>query len=155
MQSHVIPPARWLWEHRYPIALISALISVFALLALVTPWLLAIACVERGYSRDRRRKQRSFGVQAIVVLAGTARWIWRELHGIPHRPWHPCAQCGRPIEEPSRAAYCSHPCRIFARLERDALDHDPRIAAPAERRLRNLRLLELADTNPDLVEVPF
>jgi hypothetical protein len=74
---------------------------------------------------------------------------------MPQSKWHPCAQCGTPIEEPSRAAYCSHACRTYARLERAALDHDPPIAARAERRLRNLRLRELADTDPRLEEVPF
>jgi hypothetical protein len=44
---------------------------------------------------------------------------------------------------------------MYARIERDALNNDPRIAARAERRLRNIRLRELADSDAALEEVPF
>jgi hypothetical protein len=79
--------------------------------------------------------------------------LWRDLRGVPHGRWHPCAQCRAPIEEPSRAWYCSPGCRRFARLERDAEAFDPEIAERARERLR--RLQRQADTDPALVEIPF
>jgi hypothetical protein len=51
-------------------------------------------------------------------------WLWDELHGVPHRPWQPCLQCGRPIEAPSRAWYCSPRCRQLARQQRERLNWD-------------------------------
>jgi hypothetical protein len=123
--------------------------------------LLVIALIE-SHQADRsrqaskgRRRQQPAGLIAFLTLVTAVRWLWDELHDAPHRPWHPCAVCHRPIEEPSRAAYCSHECRTIARLERDALDNDPRIASRAERRLRNKRLRDLADQDADLEEVPF
>jgi hypothetical protein len=40
-------------------------------------------------------------------------------------------------------------------LERDAQANDPRIAERAQRRLRAVRLRELADQNDDWDQVPF
>jgi len=154
MQSHVIRVTRALWAHRYPIALGVALACTVAMLVVATPWLLVIALIEHRYGGAKRRR-RLIGLACIAVLAYAARWLWREMHGIPHRAWHACAQCGRPIEAPSRAAYCSHACRTYARLERDALDNDPRIAERAERRIRNMRLREVAHATPEWEEVPF
>lgn len=34
--------------------------------------------------------------------------------------WHPCEECGAPIDRPSRAAYCSAACRSYARQRRAA-----------------------------------
>jgi hypothetical protein len=91
----------------------------------------------------------------LAQLLRALRWVWCELTDTPHGPWHPCAQCGVPIGDRSRAAYCSHVCRRYARLERDAQANDPRIADRAERRLRAIRLQKLADQNPDWTDVPF
>jgi hypothetical protein len=117
--------------------------------------LLPIATIEWWHRNKHHKRNALMGVLVLTVLLRTAHVLWCDLRHMPRGQWHPCAQCGHPIEQPSRAAYCSHACRTYARLERDALDHDPRIATRAERRLRNLRLRELADTNPQLQEVPF
>jgi hypothetical protein len=117
--------------------------------------LLPIVTIE-WWQRNKRHKRHSLvSVLLLTMLLRTAHLLWCKLRDIPRGKWHPCAQCGHPIEEPSRAAYCSHVCRTYARLERDTLDRDPRIATRAERRLRNLRLRQLADTDPQLQEVPF
>jgi hypothetical protein len=156
MQSHVIPILRWLWQHRYEITLGAALVFVVALSLLVTPLLLAFAAIEwKQRPRGRKRNNRLLGLLLLARLAHVSHLLWRKLWHIPRWPWHPCAQCGAAIEEPSRAAYCSHVCRTYARLEREALDTDPRIADRAERRLRNLRYRELVDADPRLHEVPF
>jgi hypothetical protein len=123
------------------------------MLVLVGPALLALAILESVAQKGRRRTP-----VALTIAAGLARavtWLWRELHHQPHGRWHPCTQCGKPIEEPSQAAYCSHACRSYARLERDAQANDPRIADRAQRRLRTIRLRELADQNSTWDEVPF
>jgi hypothetical protein len=155
MQSHVIAAYRWISAHRYQLALAASLILTIGALIIVTPILLAIALIEARHADNRRRRYRPYGVISIIALATAVRWLWDELRDAPHRPWHPCTECGRPIEEPSRAAYCGHACRSIARLEREALDTEPRIAERAARRLRNRRLRELADNDPDLTEVPF
>ncbi len=152
MHPHVIALSRWLRAHRYQLTLAAGLLGAMVLLAAATPLLLAMAGIE--WKRSRRRG-RMLSVLLLVLLARGARWLWLETRGIPHKAWHPCAQCGAPIEAPSRAAYCSHACRNYTRLERDALDTDPRIAERAERRLRNLRLRQLADTYQEWEEVPF
>jgi hypothetical protein len=156
MQPNIYRASRWISAHRYHITLGAGLVFTLALLIFATPILLVIALIESHQAaNNRRRRYQPAALIAFVTLLMAARWLWQELHGMPHRPWHPCAQCGRPIEEPSRAAYCSHACRTHARLERDALDNDPRVAARAERRLRSIRLRELVDADPDLEEVPF
>ena len=152
MQSHVIAGYRWISAHRYQLALITALSALVALLVLASPLLLAVGAME--WKRGKKR-QRIIGLLLIALLIRTARWLWCELRGVPHAPWHPCAQCGRPIEEPSRASYCSQACRAYTRLERDAQANDPRIAERAERRLRNLRYRDAADSDPRFGEVPF
>jgi hypothetical protein len=155
MHTHRTAASRWLSAHRYQITLAAALLSALALLLISAPLLLVLALIEWKLEPCKSRKPRLIGLLIINQLLLATRWLWCELQGLPHRPWRPCAQCGKPIEAPSRASYCSHACRIYARLERDALDHDPRIAERAQRRLRNLRLRRLADDDPTLDEVPF
>ena len=155
MQPHVNGAFRWISAHRYELALITCLLITLALLICAAPFLLALAALESQQDHHRRGRNRLCGLIVLSALIKAVRWFWFELNQIPHHRWHACAQCGRPIEEPSRAAYCSHTCRSYARLEREALDNDPRMTARAERRLRNLRLRQLADADPQLEEVPF
>jgi hypothetical protein len=152
MRSHVIAAAPWARRHRYEITLATALALTTGVLVVATPILLTAAAVEWKHGR---RRSRLLSLALILALARAVAWLSRELRNLPHGRWHPCGQCGAPIQAPSRAAYCSHPCRTYARLERNALDNDPRIAARAQRRLHNLRLRELADSDPQLEEVPF
>jgi hypothetical protein len=152
MRHQATAAARWLPTHRYQLELTAALLLASALLVAVAPVLLVVAAIEWKQSRKRKRL---LAVALLTQLVKAVGWLWDELHGAPHGPWHPCAQCHRPIEEPSRAAYCSHACRSYARLERDARANDPRIADRADRRLRALRLRELAAQDPQWVEVPF
>jgi hypothetical protein len=152
MQSHVIAAARRASRHRYEITLAIALALTTGVLLIATPILLTTAAVEWKHGR---RRSCLLSLALILVLARAIGWLSRELRGLPHGRWHLCGQCGAPIEAPSRAAFCSHACRTYARLERDAVDNDPRIAARAGRRLRNLRLRELAEADPQLEKVPF
>jgi hypothetical protein len=144
---------RWLSDHRHELAVGTALIATAAVLVAVGPALLTLAILEGVAQKGRRRTP-----VALTLAAGLAcavAWLWRELHHQPHGRWHACAQCGQPIEEPSRAAYCSHDCRSYARLVRDARAADSRIADRAHRRLKTLRLRAVADANPEWDEVPF
>ena len=115
MQSHVIAVLRWLYWHRYEIALTAALAITTAFLVLVGPVLLALAAVEW---KQARRRQRLLSLVLVLLLARTARWLWRELRGSPQGGSHPCGQCGVPIAAPSRAEYCSPACRRYAHLTR-------------------------------------
>jgi hypothetical protein len=152
MQTHVIAGSRWLRRHQHEITVATALAISFTTLVLATTIVLPIAAIEW---KQTPRSKRVLSLAVLSVLVQTTVRLWCELRNIPHGRWHPCTQCGRPIEEPSRAAYCSHACRTWARLEREALDNDPFIAERAARRLRNRRLRELADSDSALTEVPF
>jgi hypothetical protein len=151
MHTQPSSPLRWTRAHQREIRDTVALAVVGASLVALLPLLVALGLVER--SRDRRKPP-----AATLILRALVRalvWLFRDLTDSPQGPWHPCAQCGQPILEPSRATYCSHACRNYARLERDAQANDPRIAERARRRLRAIDLRELAETNPEWDEVPF
>jgi hypothetical protein len=152
MHDHATAAVRWLSAHRREITLAIALIFVISALLLAAPFLLVATGIE--WKQSRRRK-RLLTIALLAHLGKAAVWLWSELCGAPHGTWHPCAQCHRPIEDRSCAAYCSHACRRYARLERDAQANDPRIAERAQRRLRTIRLQKLADENPEWAEVPY
>ena len=153
-------PSRLLPDHRRHLAdrhrlMLAAGVAVLAAGGLLAaPWLLVLAAVERKAAANRRGRRQLFAAVAAGLWWRAVVWLWRELHAAPHRPWHPCAQCGRPIEQPSRAAYCSHTCRGYARLQRDA-EADGRVADRARRRLRAIELRRLADEQPEWTDVPF
>lgn len=149
MRSHGTALWRWATIHRRRLAAVSALAAVTSLLITLSPLLLSLAAVEWKFSR---RRGRLLSLTVLSLLTHAAVWLWRDLRGEPQGRWRPCARCGRPIEEPSRAAYCSHPCRRYARLERDAQAADPWIAQRASRRLR---ALEPASAEGAFGEVPF
>jgi hypothetical protein len=150
MHTHGTALRRWLSWHRYQLAAGSALALVAAVLVTAGPPLLAVAAIEWKYTR---RRNRVLSLALLGLLFGAVVWLWQELRNVPHGPWHPCAQCGAPIEVPSRAWYCSPACRRYARLERDARSPDPWLAERAETRLRVLARSASAD--PSLSEIPF
>lgn len=150
MHAHGTALWRWLLCHRLAIAAGAALALIAALLVLVGPALLVLAALEWKHSR---RRARLLSLALIGLLARAVVWLWQELRGLPHGQWHPCAQCGAPIEAPSRAWYCSPACRRYARLERDARSPDPWTAERAETRLRLVWGASVAD--PESAEIPF
>lgn len=150
MQAQGIALWRWLSWHRFELATGAALALVIALLVLVGPALLVFTAVEWRHSR---RHSRLLSLTLLGLLARAAVWLWQELRNLPHSEWHPCAQCGAPIEAPSRAWYCSPACRRYARLERDARSPDPWLAERSTARLRTLSLVAAAD--PESSEIPF
>jgi hypothetical protein len=149
MQAHGIALWRWLSWHRYQLAAGTALVCVGTLLLILGPSLLALGAVEWKHSR-RRSRLLSLALLGLLARAVVVR-LWQELRGLPHGNWHPCIQCGAPIEAPSRAWYCSPACRRFARLERDAASPDPWTAERAETRLR----LVTSIADPESSEIPF
>jgi len=152
MHDHRSALWRWLRDHRHQLLLTTALVTATSALLVLGPLLIALAFAE---SMMQKRRGMFVGLILAAALARAVVWLWHELRDEPHGRWHRCAQCGQPIEEPSRAAYCSHPCRSYARLERDAQADDPSIADRARRRLRAIRLQTLADENAAWDEVPF
>jgi hypothetical protein len=146
MHTQRIALTRWLIWHRRQLAAGTALIAVSTLLVFMGPLLLAVAALE--WKRARRRN-RLLGLALTVLLARTVIWLWHELRNLPHGAWHPCAQCGTPIEGPSKAWYCSPGCRRYARLEHASRGGDEQAAARLERLRRSDRY------DPALAEVPF
>jgi hypothetical protein len=153
MHDHRTALWRWLTDHRHEILISTALAATATTLVVVGPLLVALAFAESMAQKGLRRT--FVGLVLAAALVRTVVWLWRELRDEPHRRWYPCAQCGRPIEEPSRAAYCSHSCRSYARLERDAQANDPRVADRAQRRLRAIDLRRRAGEDRGWDEVPF
>ena len=149
MHSQGIALWRWLTWHRRELAVGTALFAVTALLILVGPPLLTLAGLEWKHGRRRRL----LGFALVALLGRAVLWLWRDLRNLPHADWHPCAQCGAPIEAPSRAWYCSPACRRYGRLERDAHAFDPWVAESAQARLRALARATAVD--PALAEIPF
>jgi hypothetical protein len=149
MQLHRIPLRSWFSWHRYPLAVAIALVLVALAFLAVAPMLAVVAAVEWKY-----RHRRLLGLLLLVVLFRAVVWLWLELRGLPHGRWQPCVQCGAPIEEPSRASYCSPSCRRLARLERDAGSPDPWVAERAAARLAALARLQ-PTSDPALAEIPF
>jgi len=147
MHSHRIALWRWLNWHRYQLATATGLVLVVGLLLCSAPLLLAIGAIEW-----KARHRRLLGLAILSLLLRSVVWLWQELRNVPHRRWHPCAQCGAPIEAPSRAWYCSPLCRRYARLERDARSPDPWCA---ERAAVRLQLLAQPAADPSRSEIPF
>ena len=110
-----------------------------------------MAAVE--WKHSRRKHPRLLGVALAGLLARSLVWLWRDLQNLPQGDWHPCAQCGAPIEVPSQAWYCSPACRRYARVERDARAFDPWVAERAQARLHALTRTTAID--PELAEIPF
>jgi hypothetical protein len=147
MHTHGIALWRWLTWHRYQLALASGLVFVAALFLFAAPVLLAVGAFEWKSSH-----RRLLGLALLGLLGRSIVWFWEELRGAPHGQWHPCAQCGSPIEAPSRAWYCSPLCRRYARLERDARSPDP---WTSERAAVRLRVLAHPAVDPASSEIPF
>jgi hypothetical protein len=126
------------------------LTSLLAVSLVAFPVLLVGAMFEWKYSR---RRTRLLSVAVAGLLARAVVWLWQELRGLPHGRWHPCMQCGTPIEAPSRASYCSPACRRYARLERDARSPDPWLAERSAARLRVLS--RIAAAGPASSDIPF
>lgn len=150
MHSHGIAVRRWLSWHRTELAAATALALVAALIVFTGPLLLVLAAIEWKYSR---RQNRVLSLALLGLQLRGVAWLWHELRGLPHGEWHPCAQCGCPIEEPSKAWYCSPACRRYARLEAEVRSPDPWVAERAETRLRLVWNSSVAD--PETSEIPF
>jgi hypothetical protein len=148
MHLHGIPFWRWLSWHRYQLAVATALVLVAVTCLGVAPLLLTV-----GVFEWKSNHRRVLGLALLSLLGRSIVWLWQDLQGIPQGPWHPCSQCGSPIEAPSRAWYCSPFCRRYARLERDARSPDPWLAERAAVRLGVLARASAA--NPELSDIPF
>jgi hypothetical protein len=137
-------PARIVWQHRRELALSLLLITLATTLVALTPPLLVVAILQ-----ERRPRRRSRPLRVLRNFWDAAAWSWRQLLRLPGSGWHPCEQCGFPIEPPSRARFCSAACRRYGRLRRLAASGDEQAAARYDR-LRRLADLDPALTDPVL-----
>ena len=92
------------------LGLVLALLCALAAAIGAAPFLIVLAIAER--------RRRPVGLTVLGYLLRACRWLYVELIGAPHGAWHGCAQCGAPIEAPSRSEFCSPTCRRYARLAR-------------------------------------
>ena len=81
---------------------------------------LALAVVAMAFAGPRRSGRSRLRRPEEIVAS--ALGIVNVLFGRPQRGWHPCLQCGVPIEPPSRAEFCSPACRRYDRLRRMATE---------------------------------
>jgi hypothetical protein len=99
--------------------------AILFLLWQTLPYLLVLgtllALVSRSRPRSRRRRA-SPGVAELVLALVAARYGLRRQGRSFGPSWHPCEECGHPIDRPSRAHYCSDACRRYARMRRSAGD---------------------------------
>jgi hypothetical protein len=113
---HALALARW----STPRLVLPAL--ALSLLWLALPYLLialVLIVVLSGRRGGRRRRSRGVPLVELVALVSAIYGLRRQ--GKSFAPsWHPCEECGAPIDRPSRANYCSAACRRYARMRREA-----------------------------------
>jgi hypothetical protein len=95
------------------------------LIWLALPYLLVLGVLLVLVPRLRtgsRRRRSGTGLAALAIALVAAQYGLRR-QGRGFGPsWHPCEQCGHPIDKPSRARYCSQACRRYARMRRAAAE---------------------------------
>jgi hypothetical protein len=99
------------------------LLAFLAGLALYLLWqaLPYVALLAAALAALRRRRRGGRSSFASALLGLLAAYLGLRRQGRSWGPsWHPCEQCGAPIDRPSRARYCSQACRRYARLRREA-----------------------------------
>src|SRR5436190_1057863 len=67
------------------------------------------------FSERKRQRGPLPPPEDVIASAGA---VINALFGRPKVGCHGCAQCGAPIEPPSRAEFCSPVCRRYARLRK-------------------------------------
>jgi hypothetical protein len=86
------------------------------------PYLIGFATLWVLLARLRAPRSRALPLAELLLALVAARYGLRR-QGRGFGPsWHPCEQCGHPIDRPSRASYCSQACRRYARMRRSAAD---------------------------------
>ena len=108
--------------------IVGALLLVILALGAAALWFVTMPwrLLARMYLPARRRRPGKGVAIALVestfALALSAFGLTRT-RGRIGPAWHPCENCGAPIDLPSRAAYCSQACRRDANIRsRAALD---------------------------------
>lgn len=111
----------------------AVVLGLVVLLGCVALWLFTwpfrMAAVAAGIRPPRRRGSRTMialALESTLALVLSAFGL-RRRGGRIGPSWHPCENCGAPIEKPSRAAYCSQACRrdanIRARAQLEGVAH--------------------------------
>ncbi len=100
------------------LALVLAALAGAALYLVTMPWRM----LGRMYQPKRRSGSKGLTValvESTLALALSAFGLRRQGHRLTPA-WHPCENCGAPIDLPSRAAYCSQACRRDANIRHRA-----------------------------------
>lgn len=106
------------------LALVILALGAGAVWLMLYPWRLATRAA--GLGNLPRRGRRSHVGAASVALVEGAVAIGLAAFGLRRQgrrvtpAWHPCENCGAPIDLPSRAAYCSQACRRDANIRQRA-----------------------------------
>lgn len=101
----------------------AVVLGLVVLLGCVALWLFTwpfrMAAVAAGIKTSRRSASRkgliAVAFESTLALLLSAFGLARQGRRIGPS-WHPCENCGAPIEKPSRAAYCSQACRRDANI---------------------------------------
>ena len=130
--------SRWFRRHPFAAVVLGVVAAVVLLIvvywrtlvlwgsALVLGRMLWILLVGRP---PRRSRGTMLALAESTLALGLAAFGLSRTRGRTGPAWHPCENCGAPIDLPSRAAYCSQGCRADAarrRREREFLD-DPEL----------------------------
>ena len=94
------------------------LIGATSALVIGAALVVALVVAITAGSRDKRRRNSAHPELIVASAVAIVLVLWKKRES----DWHACGQCGVPIEPPSRAEYCSPPCRRYARLRREEFD---------------------------------
>lgn len=72
-----------------------------------------------GSARREHRTMIALAVESTAALVLSALGLRRAGRRIGPS-WHPCEECGQPIDAPSKAAFCSESCRRHQSIRRRA-----------------------------------
>lgn len=101
-----------------------ALLAVVVLLGAALLWFASWPFRTMQHMAGIRRPKTSKGVIAALVESTLALALsafgLRRTRGRIGPSWHPCEECGQPIDAPSKAAFCSESCRRHQSLRRRA-----------------------------------
>jgi hypothetical protein len=106
-----------------PTKILLAMLTVAVLAGLAALWLISypwrLAARVCGVSVPRGNRHSTLILEG--VSAGILGFLGLRQVGRSLRPaWHPCENCGAPIDHPSRVSYCSQACRRDANIRHRA-----------------------------------
>lgn len=106
------------------LALGAVLLLLSAAVLYLFTWPFRMSARAAGLSRKtpKRRGRAVTGalVESTLALALSAFGLYRSRAGRIGPSWHPCEECGAPIDRPSTAKFCCEACRRSSRIRQRA-----------------------------------